>query len=860
MKKLLIVLLFIVGTGTDYKISAQNYYPASSPDQGYIFAYANQHNGLFFAWSVDGKDWHPVGPDHSFLRSDYGPWGSAKRMYNPFLFKDKDGLWHCVWQLNDRDGIFAHAASEDLVFWRRQSYPIVKNDGNLLMPEVYSAPAGYGIRWNDNSGNRYYVTTTDFKNYSQTRPYTGMENNGRVKANIAGKEETGTVHKVDWAVIEGIIKAQQLAAYKYTSISETTQGDDRRFAGLKPVDVTVRIDGSRSKPISDMLIGVFFEDINYAADGGIYAELVQNRDFEYNPAERRGDQNWNATTAWSVSGDADLAISDADPIHPNNSHYARLAVRNQGAGLRNSGFDGIVLNEGDKYDFSIFARSPERKTGKMLVRLVGENGEVYGQAETKPVSSRWGQYTATITAKGSADKAILEIVPVMSGEVQMDMISLFPQKTFKGRKNGLRADLAQTIADMKPRFVRFPGGCVAHGSGLENMYRWQNTIGKLEERKPQGNLWGYHQSAGLGYYEYFLFCEDIGAQPLPVIPAGVPCQNSGHSHTGAGQQGGIPMEDMDEYIQEIFDLIEWANGDAKTTWGRKRAEAGHPKPFNLKYLGVGNEDLITDIFEERFKMIYDAVKEKHPEITVIGTVGPTFEGTDYVEGWQVASKLGVPIVDEHYYQSPGWFINNQDYYDKYDRSKPKVYLGEYAAHLPGRPNNVETALAEALHLINVERNADVVVMTSYAPLLAKEGRTQWHPDLIYFNNREVKPTVGYHVQKIFGNNAGQEYISSRNVYDSQRDAVTKRIATSVVRDRETGDIIIKMVNLLPVAVNASFETKDIQIPQGEARRIRLTGTPGDLTAKPQEGTVIAGPQFMEELPPYSFTLIRITAH
>ena len=354
----------------------------------------------------------------------------------------------------------------------------------------------------------------------------------------------------------------------------------------------------------------------------------------------------------------------------------------------------------------------------------------------------------------------------------------------------MRADLAQTIADLHPRFVRFPGGCVAHGDGLHNIYRWKNTVGPLETRKPDRNIWNYHQSMGLGYFEYFQFCEDVGAEPLPVIAAGVPCQNS--STGGHGQQGGIPMCDMDQYVQDILDLIEWANGDKNTRWGKLRAEAGHSEPFNLKYVGIGNEDLITDIFQERFEMIFDAIKEKHPEITVIGTVGPFSEGTDYRVGWELASKLEVPMVDEHYYQPPGWYLNNQDYYDRYDRSEPKVYLGEYATHIPGRKLNMETALCDALHLINVERNADVVSMTSYAPLLAKKGNTQWNPDLIYFDNTNIYLTPDYYVQKLFGQNSGDEYIPSMISLSDNNEDVQKRVASSLVYDSKSGDYILKL--------------------------------------------------------------------
>ena len=287
-----------------------------------------------------------------------------------------------------------------------------------------------------------------------------------------------------------------------------------------------------------------------------------------------------------------------------------------------------------------------------------------------------------------------------------------------------------------------------------------------------------------------------------------------------------------------------------------RAEAGHPKPFNLKYIGIGNEDLITPIFEERFEMIFKAVKEKYPEITVIGTVGPFYEGTDYEAGWKFATRLKVPMVDEHYYNTPGWFINNQDYYDRYDRTKPKVYLGEYAAHLPGRPNNIETALAEALYLTSVERNGDIVSMTSYAPLLAKEGHTQWNPDLIYFNNREVKPTVGYYTQQLYGQNSGDTYLPADRKIDNPRQDVQKRIGTSVVRDSKTGDWIVKLVNLLPVPVKAKVEGL-AQTENGKAVLQVLSGKPTDKNVRPVKKDVFVTELSQYEMPAYSLSVIRI---
>jgi alpha-L-arabinofuranosidase len=395
---------------------------------------------------------------------------------------------------------------------------------------------------------------------------------------------------------------------------------------------------------------------------------------------------------------------------------------------------------------------------------------------------------------------------------------------------------------------------VAHGNGLDNIYKWKNTIGKLEERKPMFNLWGYHQSMGIGYGEYFDFCEDIGALPLPVIAAGVCCQNS--SVGGAGQQGGIPMEQMDSYIQDILDLIEWANGDLTTKWGKVRAANGHIKPYNLKYIGIGNEDLITDLFEERFRMIFKAIKAKYPEIVVIGTVGPWSEGTDYVEGWKLANEINIPMVDEHYYQSPGWFINNQDYYDNYDRSKSKVYLGEYAAHIGGRANNLHTSLVEALHLNSLERNGDVVSMSSYAPLLAKEGHTQWKPDLIFFNNTEVKTTVDYEVQKLYGVHAGESYIASQVELSDKDSYLQKRVSVSVVEDSKTKDLIIKLVNVLPTSVDTKLNLKEFDyLP--EALKITLAGNLKDTKVLPVEGKQSVAPSFSTNLPAHSLTIIRL---
>lgn len=837
---------------------------ANEPDSAYIFAYAtienNNHNGLHFAWSLDKSEWHPIGPEYSYVKSDYGSWGSQKRMITPFLFQSNDGMWHSVWSLNETDGALAHSSSPDLIEWGRQSYPLLMQNGNIISPVITfnNIDNDYTISWlskTEIGENAYALNTKDFKDYGEATPVTKLKD-ARQEVLIANRYQRGTVHKVNWETVENLIQNQQLNAYKGILFSETTSGDTERFGSLKPIDAVIKAEASKRKKISDLIMGVFYEDINYAADGGLYAELVQNRGFEYDLADKlHNDQSWNSKKAWSVLNTESFQIGTESPVHVNNKHYAILQVDSEGVAIVNEGFDGIPVIAGESYNFSTFARSPETKTGRLIAKLIDKDGNIVAESRTGKLNKNWKKYETILTATKSMPDARLVVEPQFTGRVDLDIISLFPQKTFKGRKNGLRADLAQTLADMKPSFVRFPGGCVAHGDGLNNIYRWKNTIGPIEERIPQRNIWNYHQSYGLGYFEYFQFCADIGAEPIPIVAAGVPCQNSAHhACTLGGQQGGIPMSEMDAYVQDILDLIEYANGDVKSEWGSKRAAAGHPKPFNLKYIGVGNEDLITDIFEERFTMIYNAVKDKHPEITVIGTVGPFFEGTDYREGWDLADQLEIPIVDEHYYNPPGWYIHNQDFYDKYSRSKSKVYLGEYAAHLPGRPNNIETALTEALHLCNIERNGDIVIMTSYAPLLARDGFTQWNPNLIYFNSTEVKPTVGYWVQQLFGNNIGDEYIYSGIELSNKWDAVSKRIAKSIVRDSKTGDIIVKIVNLLPVEVNTTLDMSELDIANETVEISVLTGTPDDREAKPITSTVKLEEQ--NTLPPYSLTIFR----
>lgn len=795
------------------------------PDSLMLFSYANPNGegGLKLAWSADGEHWTKLNSGNSVINSDFGPWGSMKKMYEPKLTQAADGMWVATWKLKPDNNATAMALSEDLIHWGAQTY------------------AQGEQKYEPKPGHASAVSTLT-----------------PAKAKVGSKEYVGWVNMVPASTVETLEAWGDARARHNELYDQTMSEDSRRFADLTPLKGKLTVYPEQRKRISDKLMGIFFEDINYSADGGLYAELVRNRDFEFTPRDHRG---WGPATAWSLrNADGDsvtLTIATENPIHANNPHYVTLQG---GDCLTNEGFDGIPVKKGEKYFVSLFGRAVKGGANRAIVQLIDPQGNIIGKADLKFGKKGWKKAETTLTASQSCKDATLRVSVPEGATADLDMISLMPEKTFKGRRNGLREDLAQTLADLNPKFVRFPGGCVAHGDGIDNIYDWKGSIGPLEARKPLSNLWGYHQTRGLGYHEYFLFCEDIGAQPLPVVAAGVPCQNSGKSWHGAhdlvtscGQQGGIPMDSLDSYIQDVLDLIEYANGDAKTTrWGRERAKAGHPAPFNLKMIGIGNEDMITEVFAERFKAINKAVTAKYPDIKVVGTVGPFYEGTDYDLGWQLATEEGLPLVDEHYYVKPGWLIHNQHYYDYYDRKKPHVYLGEWAAHLDGRPSNIETALAEALWLTAVERNADVVEIASYAPLLAKEKHTQWRPDLIYFNNSEVKPTVDYYIQQLYGENPGAEYVSSELKLDGgQRADVTRRVAVSVTLSPE-GKEIVKIANLLPVEVTLELEGVD---GGKEFTRTEISGKPADTDSKPVEKHAWTSGQQIT-LPAYSFTLLR----
>ena len=812
-----------------------------------IFVYSpDARSGLHIAMRLaDSESWQHVG---QLCSSDYGTWGAEKRMFHPMLCRAQDGSWRLVFQVNDHSPVIAVAYSKNLIDWRPQDYPRMSTR-QCLEPVVVDAADGFDIYYRSEQGLRHTKATPDFRHFTPDEPATLADPElwRRDAADVEGKRHKGQKFPIPSDELDVICQHYIDAEHASRLAGERMHDDDKtlRPSMESAVFATLNVDLSQEKAISDKLIGIFFEDISYAADGGLYAELVQNRDFEYNAKDHDG---WNATTAWHSGRPIEIATEH--PLHPNNPHYALLWPADT---LWNDGWDGIVVEKGKKYDFSMFVLAGGQKQ-TFTIQLVGQDNTVLASAKLNTKGADWQQYATVLTATASDDKARLAVVPQKSAHVGIDMVSLFPQETFMNRKNGLRKDLAETIAALKPKFVRFPGGCMSHGQGLDNIYHWHHTIGPLEERRPDFNIWHYHQTRGLGFYEYFQFCEDIGAEPLPVLAAGVPCQNSAANADGVGgQQGGIPMAKMPDFIDELCHLIEWANGNPDTSeWARKRADAGHPEPFHLKYIGIGNEDIISTVFEERYEMICRAIRTKFPDIKICGTVGPFHApSADYLEGWDLARRHPdlQYMVDEHYYESTGWFMHNRNYYDDYDRQGAKVYLGEWAASTRVKRPNLETALAEALYLTDIERNGDVVEMTSYAPMLCKDGHSNWNPDMIYFSNTRVRTTPAYEVQRLFSVYGGDRYVSTRLEVNQ---AYRHRVGASLVRDTKSGRRYLKLVNALPVPLYVST----IGLPELPAGKecLDFTGTSIDDQKATTQRVTTSNPL---ALPAYTMRVIEL---
>ena len=581
-----------------------------------------------------------------------------------------------------------------------------------------------------------------------------------------------------------------------------------------------------AQPVAEIqptMWGVFFEDINFGADGGIYAELVKNRSFEFS----------KPLMGWKVDGtkhtEGDILIQNRlggtpQDQHTSNPRYVRVTTNNANQGdltMTNEGFKGMGIKSGLRYDFSVLYRVQSGNV-KLHVDLLSAKDDVMGSGVLTPEQADKGWHKQQVSFKSTAGepKGKLRVWFEGTGVVDLDMISLFPEDTWKGRPGGMRADMIQMLADMKPGFVRFPGGCIVEGFDLNQRYQWKKTLGPVEDRQLIINRWNfefghrpapdYFQSFGLGFLEYFQLCEDIGAEPLPILNCGMACQfNTAEL---------VPMEQLDPYVQDAIDLIEFANADVSTKWGKVRADLGHPKPFNLKFMGVGNENWGPQ-YVERLAVFQKAIKEKYPSMRLVCSSGtdPDGERFDFLNGKLRAMKAD--LIDEHYYRRPEWFLQNVKRYDSYPRDGAKIFAGEWAAQSDktvsiNNKNNWQCALSEAAFMTGLERNAAVVNMASYAPLFAHADGWQWTPDLIWVDNLHVYGTPNYYVQKLYSINKGTNVLSltQRNEPLAGQDS----LYASAAWDKTTNEVILKIAN-----VSDKAQARIIQL--NGAKKLDATG-------------------------------------
>jgi alpha-L-arabinofuranosidase len=640
-------------------------------------------------------------------------------------------------------------------------------------------------------------------------------------------------------------------------------------ASANAVTIVVQAD----KPGADInpaMWGIFFEDINFGADGGLYAELVKNRSFEF-PDPMMG---WSKISPSLARGR--LSIHDNNPSNAANPHYLRIESEGLAPfGVSNEGFRGIGVLQGEAYNFSARIRRTDG-TATLRIELYGADGTLLDSARLQEFSSNWKACYTVLHPKDTDAKAKLYVLVDGKGAFELDMVSLFPQKTWKNRPGGLRADMVQALADLKPGFMRFPGGCIVEGTQLSGRYQWKKTIGPVEERPLLINRWNYEflhrpapdyfQSFGLGFFEFFQLCEDIGAQPLPIVNCGMACQfNSAEL---------CPIDALDLYIQDALDLVEFANGSLTTEWGAKRAALGHPEPFNLKMMGVGNEQWGPQ-YIERYEKFSRALKRKYPGIALIAAAGPDPGDARFKFLRSKLRALNADIVDEHCYSQPAWFLANTHRYDAYDRNGPKVFMGEYAAQSVAtlstkNRNNLETAIAEAAYLTGLERNADVVRMASYAPLFAHVDAWQWTPDLIWVNNLAVLPTANYYVQQLFSRNRGDRVLPTALKNEASQSTSTAQhpaaLFASATRDDATGEIILKVVNAANLETDAEIKLNTTSTVAARATTIVLAGPSAAAlnsfeqprqVAPVESVTQNAGSSFRHAFPPNSMTVMRL---
>lgn len=604
---------------------------------------------------------------------------------------------------------------------------------------------------------------------------------------------------------------------------------------MSVAQTTLHIDISNPRTdISSTMWGVFFEDINYGADGGLYAEMIKNRSFEF-PQPLMG---WKAFGNVSVKTDGPFG---------RNPHYVTLGAAShphKHTGLENEGFFGVSFKQGETYRFSLYARAAAGSTGNLRVELADpatdSSDAIEASGKIVVESSEWKKYSITLTPEETVNNGVLRLFLEKPDNTAIDVehISLFPVETWNNHENGLRKDLVRALYDLHPAVFRFPGGCIVEGTEMSDRYQWKNTVGPVENRPTIPNRWqytfphrlapDYYQSGGLGFYEYFLLSEEIGAEPLPVLNVGMVCQyqNSADAHAA--------IDSLRPFIDDALDLIEFANGDTTTEWGSIRADMGHPAPFNLKYIAIGNEQWGAE-YAEHLRPFVNELRASHPEIAIIGSAGPSPDGEEFDRLWNDMSKLKVDLVDEHYYKDEKWFLDNSTRYDSYSRKRPKVFAGEYACHVKGHEyNNYEGALAEAAFMTGLERNADVVRMATYAPLFANKNSWQWRPDLIWFDNFNVMTTDSYEVQRLFATNAGSHTLPLTISRDVGTGLVyNDSIYASAVVDKPTSTIIVKIVNVsdknIPVTISLdNLSRKEIKDIQGTVMTQSSSITDGSL--------------------------------
>ena len=621
--------------------------------------------------------------------------------------------------------------------------------------------------------------------------------------------------------------------------------------------------------VQNTMYGLFFEDINYAADGGLYGELVKNRSFEF-PQSFMG---------WQTFGNVELK---ADGPFERCPHYVVLSDPQhveRRTGLVNEGYFGIGVEKGEEYRFTVWAKAP-KGSGRITVQLInpatmGEHQD-FASVRLDVKSAEWQKYEVRLKANQTNNKAQLRIFLDGRNTVCLEHVSLFPVNTFKGRDNGMRRDLAQALADVHPGVSRFPGGCIVEGTDLATRYQWKNTIGPVENRPINGNRWqhtfthrffpDYYQSYGLGFFEYFQLSEDIGAEPLPVLNVGMSCQFQNRNNA----KWHVPVNELKPYIDDCLDLIEFANGDTTTTWGRKRAEMGHPAPFNLKIIGVGNEQWDT-LYFERLAPFVKAIKAKHPDIMIVGTSGPDSEGKMFEIGWKAMKELKADLVDEHFYRNEEWFLKSGLRYDNYDRKGPKVFAGEYACHGKGKKwNHYEASIYEAAFMTDMERNADVVWMTAYAPLFAHVEGWQWRPDLIWYDNTRIFKSVSYYVQQMYAMNRGTNVLpmTMDGKFIAGREGQDGLFASSVV-DKNDGTVIVKVINTSkteqPVTINLNGLTgattaATITLSHNGPDDENTLDQPEKITPKNGTVSLTAGKKasvIQDKLAPLSFRLYKV---